>query len=93
VGDTEERATSFGSVAEAYDRVRPGPAPAAVDWLLPAGCDAAVDLAAGTGLFTRALKGRARQVVAVRLSGVKDRSPRRPALAEGALESVGDKLR
>jgi hypothetical protein len=41
-----------------------------VGWLLPAGCDVAVHLAAGTGLFTRALKGRARQVAAVRLSGV-----------------------
>lgn len=61
----EERATSFGSVAGSYDRVRPGPAPEAVDWLLPAGCGVAVDLAAGTGLFTRALAGRAEQVVAI----------------------------
>jgi SAM-dependent methyltransferase len=52
-------------VAGSYDRVRPGPAPAAVDWLVPAGCAVAVDLAAGTGLFTRALAGRAGQVVAV----------------------------
>ena len=49
-----EMAGSFGRVAESYDRARPGPAPAAVDWLLPARCAAAVDLAAGTGLFTRA---------------------------------------
>jgi len=65
VSDEEESATSFGSVAGSYDRVRPGPAPAAVDWLVPAGCAVLVDLAAGTGLFTRALEGRARQVVAV----------------------------
>jgi ubiquinone/menaquinone biosynthesis C-methylase UbiE len=65
VGDKEESATSFGSIADSYDRVRPGPAAAAVDWLLPAGCAVAVDLAAGTGLFTRALVGRAGQVVAV----------------------------
>lgn len=52
-------------MAGSYDRVRPGPAPAAVDWLVPAGCAVAVDLAAGTGLFTRALAGRAGQVVAV----------------------------
>jgi len=61
----EERATSFGSVAESYDRVRPGPPAEAMDWLVPAGCEVAVDLAAGTGLFTRALLGRAAQVVAV----------------------------
>jgi SAM-dependent methyltransferase len=61
----EERATSFGSVAESYDRVRPGPAAEALDWLVPAGCELAVDVAAGTGLFTRALAGRASQVVAI----------------------------
>lgn len=65
MGDKEQSATSFGSLAESYDRVRPGPAAAAVDWLLPDDCAVAVDLAAGTGLFTRALRGRAGQVVAV----------------------------
>lgn len=61
----ERRATSFGTVAESYDKVRPGPAAAAVDWLLPPECSVAVDLAAGTGLFTRALEARVAQVVAV----------------------------
>jgi SAM-dependent methyltransferase len=61
----EGRATSFGNVAESYDRVRPGPPAEALDWLVPAGCEVAVDLAAGTGLFTRALLGRAARVVAV----------------------------
>jgi SAM-dependent methyltransferase len=61
----EEKAISFGNVAESYDRVRPGPAPAALDWLVPDGCRVAVDLAAGTGLFTRDLLGRAGRVVAV----------------------------
>jgi SAM-dependent methyltransferase len=36
-----------------------------VDWLLPPQCSVAVDLAAGTGLFTRALEGRVPRVVAV----------------------------
>jgi SAM-dependent methyltransferase len=61
----EEKAVSFGSVAETYDRVRPSPPPAALDWLVPDGCEVAVDLAAGTGLFTRELLGRAARVVAV----------------------------
>jgi SAM-dependent methyltransferase len=52
-------------VAESYDRARPGPPEEALDWLVPADCRVAVDLAAGTGLFTRALLGRAAQVVAV----------------------------
>jgi SAM-dependent methyltransferase len=56
---------SFGAIADDYNRLRPGPAPDAVDWLLPAGCQVAVDLAAGTGLLTRALAGRVPRVVAV----------------------------
>ncbi len=52
-------------MAASYDRVRPEPPAEALDWLVPAGCEVAVDLAAGTGLFTRALLGRAAQVVAV----------------------------
>jgi SAM-dependent methyltransferase len=65
VAGRAERARSFGSVAEDYDRLRPSPAPEALDWLLPDGCDVAVDLAAGTGLFTRPLAARVRHVVAI----------------------------
>lgn len=60
-----ERAASFGAVAADYDRLRPSPAPAALDWLVPAGCEVAVDLAAGTGLLTRALVPRVGRVIAV----------------------------
>jgi SAM-dependent methyltransferase len=56
---------SFGAIAEDYDRLRSGPPEAAVDWLLPAGCQVAVDLGAGTGLLTRALARKVPQVVAV----------------------------
>lgn len=62
---SEARATSFGQVADDYDRLRPGPTEESLDWLVPPGCRVAVDLAAGTGLFTRALRGRAEQVIAV----------------------------
>jgi SAM-dependent methyltransferase len=62
---SEERGTSFGNVAASYDRVRPEPPAEALEWLVPAGCGVAVDLAAGTGLFTRALLGRAAEVVAI----------------------------
>jgi SAM-dependent methyltransferase len=61
----EARATSFGQVASDYDRVRPGPPGEALDWLLPRNCATAVDIAAGTGLFTRALQRRVPQVIAV----------------------------
>ena len=75
-----ERAMSFGAIATDYDRLRPSPAQEAVRWLLPASCEIAVDLAAGTGLFTRAVASEARNVVAVepdaRMASVlKARSP------------------
>lgn len=60
-----ERATSFGAIAQDYDRMRPGPPDKALDWLIPPGCTTALDLAAGTGLFTRALAAHVPEVVAV----------------------------
>lgn len=56
---------SFGAVAEDYDRLRAGPPDDAVDWLLPPGCQVAVDVGAGTGLLTRALARKVPEVVAV----------------------------
>jgi SAM-dependent methyltransferase len=65
VTDRETRRLSFGSVAEDYDRYRPPPPPQALDWLIPSGAEAILDLAAGTGIVTRELIGRAARVVAV----------------------------
>ena|SRR5215472_7616325 len=56
---------SFGGVADEYDRLRPGPAPAALDWLLPGQPSVVVDLGAGTGLLARAVAARSHQVIAV----------------------------
>jgi ubiquinone/menaquinone biosynthesis C-methylase UbiE len=56
---------SFGAIAAEYDRLRPAPPDAAVDWLLPANCEVAIDLAAGTGLLSRALARRVPHVIAV----------------------------
>jgi SAM-dependent methyltransferase len=61
----EVLASSFGQIADDYDRLRPGPPEEALDWLVPQDCATAVDLAAGTGLFTRALRRRVTQVIAV----------------------------
>jgi len=71
---------SFGAIASDYDRLRPGPSPEAVDWLLPARRGVIVDLAAGTGLLSRALAGKAGHVIAVEpdermRSVLQDRSP------------------
>jgi ubiquinone/menaquinone biosynthesis C-methylase UbiE len=57
---------SFDGVAEAYERSRPGYAPAAVEWIsqrLPLG--RVLDLGAGTGKLTRQLVPYALEVVAV----------------------------
>lgn len=71
---------SFGAIAADYNRFRPGPPTAAINWLLPPGCQVAADVAAGTGLLTRALAGRVGQVVAVEPDGrmaavLRERSP------------------
>ncbi len=63
--EMEERARSFGTVAEDYDRWRPGPSAAAVDWLLPAGARRVIDLGAGTGVLSRLLVERVDEVVSV----------------------------
>jgi SAM-dependent methyltransferase len=52
-------------VAADYDRYRPSPPPQALDWLIPPGAQAILDLAAGTGAVTRELIGRAPRVIAV----------------------------
>jgi SAM-dependent methyltransferase len=56
---------SFGTIADDYDRLRPPPPDEAIDWLVPDGCRVAVDLAAGTGLLSRALARAVPLVVAV----------------------------
>jgi SAM-dependent methyltransferase len=88
----QDRATSFGSIAQDYDRLRPGPPAQALDWMIPPGCGTALDLAAGTGLFTRALAERVPEVIAVepddRMRAVlAGRSPEVRALA-GRAEQI-----
>ncbi len=52
-------------MAADYDRYRPSPPARALDWLIPSGAQAVLDLAAGTGAVTRELIGRAPRVIAV----------------------------
>jgi SAM-dependent methyltransferase len=59
------RASSFGEVADAYERARPGYPDDAVRWLTgDRPCDV-VDLGAGTGKLTRSLVALGHRVVAV----------------------------
>lgn len=56
---------TFDSVADLYERARPGYAGAAIDWALPAGAGRVLDLGAGTGKLTADLVTRGLDVVAV----------------------------
>ena len=60
-----KRAGSFGAVASHYERFRPGPPRAAVDWILPTRVGRLVDLGAGTGALTRLLIDKADELVAI----------------------------
>jgi SAM-dependent methyltransferase len=93
---------SFGAIAGEYDRLRPGPSPDALDWLLPEGTTDVVELGAGTGVLTRLLAERVRHVVAVepddrmravlgaRASGVEVLAGRGEAIpvADGSADAV-----
>lgn len=59
------RARSFGSVADAYERSRPGYPPEAVAWLAGEPPRDVVDLGAGTGKLTRQLVAAGHRVIAV----------------------------
>lgn len=83
---------SFGSIAEDYDGLRPQPPQDAVDWLVRPGCQVAVDVGAGTGLFSRTLVDKAAEVIAVEPDArmrkvLAERSPGVRAL-EGCGESI-----
>lgn len=59
------RALSFGSVAESYERSRPGYPDDAVQWLVGTTTLDVVDLGAGTGKLTRSLVALGHRVTAV----------------------------
>jgi SAM-dependent methyltransferase len=56
---------AFEASGERYDAVRPSYPAGVVDFLVPAGARTAVDLGAGTGLFTALLAARGLEVTAV----------------------------
>jgi SAM-dependent methyltransferase len=60
-----ERAISFGAAAQNYDRYRVGAPPEILNRLLPTGCEAVLDLGAGTGAVTRHLVDWVPRVFAV----------------------------
>ncbi|PFG31737.1 class I SAM-dependent methyltransferase [Paramicrobacterium agarici] len=62
---SEQRALSFGHVAESYQAARPTYPDAAIDWLVPERTRRVLDLGAGTGKFTESLVARGLDVIAV----------------------------
>src|SRR4051794_33203052 len=59
------RATSFGRVADVYDRARPEYPIEAVEWMLDGAGAEVLDVGAGTGKLSRAVLATGRSVVAV----------------------------
>ena len=59
------RASSFGRVANEYERGRPGYPPAAIAWLLGSEPLEVLDVGAGTGKLTQALLAAGHRVIAV----------------------------
>jgi SAM-dependent methyltransferase len=85
-----ERAMSFGAIAVDYDRLRAGPPAEAIRWLVPEGTSLAIDLAAGTGLLSRALT--ARRVVSVEPDGRMAAVLRARTPGAGVVSGVGEAL-
>lgn len=91
-----DRALSFGSVAEHYDRFRPAPPPEVAEWLVPPGAQRVADVCAGTGGLSRVLADRVPGVVAVdldtrMLAVLQARTPRPAAVcARGEVLPFGD---
>jgi SAM-dependent methyltransferase len=56
---------AFGAVADEYDRLRSGPPPEALEWMLPSDATDALEIGAGTGILTRLLVERVAHVTAV----------------------------
>ncbi len=63
--NTAVRRGAFGSVAGEYDRLRSGPPPEALDWMVPPDATVALEIGAGTGILTRLLVERIAHVTAV----------------------------
>lgn len=64
-----ELAAAFRAGGKHYDAVRPSYPPAAIDFMVPGHARDAVDIGAGTGIFTAMLLGRGLRVRAVEPSG------------------------
>jgi SAM-dependent methyltransferase len=83
---------AFGAVAGEYDRLRSGPPPEALDWMLPAHATDALEIGAGTGILTRLLVERIGRVTAVepdgRMRAVLDTTTAGADVRDGTAEAL-----
>ncbi|MGM7670193.1 class I SAM-dependent methyltransferase [Microbacterium sp. A93] len=82
---------AFQAGGEHYHAVRPGYPEQIVDFMVPAGARTAVDLGAGTGLFTRLLAGRGLEVAAVDPSASMLEPLRRALPAVTAVQATAER--
>lgn len=80
-----DKATSFGSQADVYDRARPEYPSEAVAWMLPASVRDVADVGAGTGKLTSGLVAEGRVITAIdpdpqMLARLSERLPGIPTL-------------
>lgn len=89
---SSDRAVSFGDAAEEYDRYRVGAPAGIVGRLIPPGCEAVLDLGAGTGAVTRHLVDSVPTVYAVepdaRMRGVLTETCPGAQAIEGTAERI-----
>jgi SAM-dependent methyltransferase len=83
---------SFGDVADEYNRLRSGPSPDALDWLLPRNATDVLEIGAGTGILTLLLAGRVEHLTAVepddRMRAVLAAADPRVELLTGQAEEI-----
>ncbi len=88
----QRQASSFGAVADVYERGRPPYPPAAIDWLVPAHATRVADVGAGTGKLTRQLRERGLDVIAVEPSAGMREQLRRAVPEVPALAGTGEQI-
>jgi SAM-dependent methyltransferase len=83
---------SFGDVADEYNRLRSGPSPEALQWLLPEDATDVLEIGAGTGILTRLLAERVDHLTAVepddRMRAVLAGADPRVELLAGTAEEI-----
>jgi SAM-dependent methyltransferase len=83
---------SFGDVADEYNRLRSGPSPEALQWLLPEDATDVLEIGAGTGILTRLLAERVDHLTAVepdnRMRSVLAGADPRVELLAGTAEEI-----